>query len=247
MKTFDVVFFVQYPYYLPHFLPIANELQTNDLSCILIFGEKNFNRKIANTLKMKYLVGEEHLHTLSYKVIFFANTYGRRDEISAKTIYISHGTGIKSTNFSKKVHYYDYLVAEGDYRYEQMTKHLKREEQQKILKYGFTKLDPVINMSDADKKVLFERFKLDPEKKTILYAPTYYPSSIGKMGKHFPKDLAEYNILVKPHFLSLSRSQYSQQQKRFAAWAKYDNCHIATLEDYDLTPFTIVISLEYCL
>ena len=58
---------------------------------------------------------------------------------------------------------------------------------------GFCKLDPIIN--EEEDGLCYENLRLDETKKTILYAPTFYPSSIEKFSKNFPSDFKNYNII----------------------------------------------------
>ena len=71
---------------------------------------------------------------------------------------------------------------------------------------GFCKLDPIINGDICGFNL--ESLNLDSDKKTILYAPTFYPSSLEKFPKNFPEDFQEFNIIIKPHYFSLSKEKY---------------------------------------
>ena len=42
---------------------------------------------------------------------------------------------------------------------------------------------------------MLQKLGLKAEKKTLIYAPTFYPSSIECFPKNFPEDLNQYNIL----------------------------------------------------
>ena len=53
----------------------------------------------------------------------------------------------------------------------------------------------IIKKSKRDKKLL----DIDPTKKTILFAPTFYPSSIEKFGIHFGELTKNFNVILKPH------------------------------------------------
>jgi CDP-glycerol glycerophosphotransferase (TagB/SpsB family) len=84
---------------------------------------------------------------------------------------------------------------------------------------------------------------LDPDKKTIIYAPTFYPSSLERFPKNFPEDFQEFNIIIKPHYFSQSKEKYSGQQKLLEGWSKYDNVYLARVDDYSLVPFMVVADL----
>ena len=106
---------------------------------------------------------------------------------------------------------------------------------------GFCKLDPIINGNS--KKFDLENLGLDPSKKTIVYAPTFYPSSIERFPKNFPEDFNEYNILIKPHYFSISKDKYKKQRDLLKHWSNYDNVYLAKVDDYSLIPFMATANL----
>ena len=57
------------------------------------------------------------------------------------------------------------------------------------------------------------------------------------MSKTFPEDFKEFNIIVKPHYISLHRTRYKGQQKQFKRWEAYDNCTVCSADEYSLVPF----------
>jgi len=84
---------------------------------------------------------------------------------------------------------------------------------------------------------------LDPTKKTMVYAPTFYPSSIEKFPKNFPKDFQDLNIMIKPHYFSLSKDKYKNQRELLEHWSQYDNVYLAKVDDYSLVPFMATADL----
>ena len=63
---------------------------------------------------------------------------------------------------------------------------------------GFCKMDPIINGEEDG--IDFTTLGLDNNKKTILYAPTFYPSSIERFSKKFPVDLEIITLLLNRTF-----------------------------------------------
>jgi len=161
------------------------------------------------------------------------------DELKATTIFLEHGIGTKSIGFYHIVEYIDIYLVEGSYKYDRL-KELYPKHESKLEKVGFSKFDPIANLDDKTKEALYKRNNLDKNRKTILYAPTFFPSSIEKMSDKFADDFKEYNIIVKPHYLSLERKRYNKQQKKFAKWATYENCTIMPVKEYNLVPFLIL-------
>lgn len=191
---------------------------------------------IAKENNLKYFFGEEILFDGVADAIFFANPYEKAKEIKALTVFLEHGIGAKSTTFFSSIEYFDIYIAEGIQKYNRV-KNLYPQHESKLALVGFSKFDEIVNFSEQQKDELFEKYGLDKNKKTILYAPTFFPSSIEKMADNFPQEFKEYNILVKPHYLTYERKKYKNHLKKFKKWEAYTNCTILPLSEYNLVPF----------
>ena len=237
--TLSILFYIAYPYYFPHFLPIGKVFASHGHRVKYILSDKQNSdnmEEIAKENGLEYLFGEEALFTQKADVIFFANPYEKAKDLAAITVFLEHGIGAKSTSFFSSIAYFDIYLAEGMQKYARL-KSLYPEHAHKLALVGFSKFDAIVHFSSQEKDALFEKYGLDKNKKTILYAPTFFPSSIERMADDFPAQFAAYNIWVKPHYLTYERSKYKNQLKKFALWAKYDNCTILPLSQYNLVPF----------
>lgn len=242
---YNVYFYVAYPYYFPHFLPIGKIFQENNHNVTYILSEKQNSQNmqdIAQQNNLTYKFGTEHLFEDQIDIVFFANIFDEIDKVHALKTFLCHGTGTKQCGFGEALSTYDAVFVEGDYRFEKFSR-LYPEHKNKLHKVGYSKLDAIINITQADKNSLFEKYNLDKDKKTILYAPTFFPSSIEKMSDKFPQDFSDCNIIVKPHYISLERNRYKKQRKKFDKWSKYDNCVIMGLEEYSLIPFLTIADI----
>ena len=239
MKPYFALFYVSYPYYFPHFLPISKELGKRDHKVHFVLSDKqnsHLMEEIANENNLDYSFGEEKLFETDSKFIFFANPYERAKELKATTIFLEHGIGTKSTGFYHVIEYIDIYLVEGSYKYERL-KELYPKEEKKLKMVGFSKFDPIVNMDSKTKDELYEKYNLDKNRKTILYAPTFFPSSIEKMSDDFPKDFKECNILIKAHYLTYERKRYKKQRDKLDLWRNYKNCTVVDVKEYDLVPF----------
>jgi CDP-glycerol glycerophosphotransferase (TagB/SpsB family) len=237
-----VYFYVAYPYYFPHFLPISKVFDSNGWESFYILSDKQNSKNmeyIANENDLKYIFGNEHLHDNDADVIFFANPYEDAKDINAITVFLEHGIGTKSTSFYKTIEYFDIYLVEGEQKYNTLSE-LYPEHKNKLAKVGFSKFDDVVNFTNESKSDIFEKYNLYKSKKTILYAPTFFPSSIEKMADDFPAQFSDCNIIVKAHYLTYERKQYKNQLKKFEKWAKHENCVILPLDEYSLVPFLAI-------
>ena len=239
MKQLTVTFYVEYPYYFPHFLPIGEVLESRGHRVeYLLSDEQNSELMvhIAEENQLNYTLGREHLFSTESDYIFFANIFKEREKLKAKTIFMDHGVGTKSCDYGRALELNDLVLVEGEYRFRTLNQDFPHH-QDKIKKVGFSKLDAVVNFPEDERKKYIAKFNLDINRPTILYAPTFFPSSIEKMSRTFPEDFKACNIIVKPHYLSLHRSRYKGQQALFKKWEAYENCTICDASEYSLVPF----------
>jgi CDP-glycerol glycerophosphotransferase (TagB/SpsB family) len=234
-----IYFYVAYPYYFPHFLPISKIFSAKGHQVIYILSTKQNSDNMELIVKdnhLNYQFGIEALFDKKADVIFFANPLEEVKKIDAITIFLEHGIGAKSTTFFSAIEYFDIYIAEGIQKYNRV-RELYPQHESKLALVGFSKFDEIINFSKRQKDELFEKYGLNRDRKTILYAPTFFPSSIEKMADDFPLEFKEYNIWVKPHYLTYERKKYRNHLKKFKKWAVYNNCTILPLSEYNLVPF----------
>lgn len=231
-------FFVAYPYYFPHFLPISEELQRRGLDVHYVLSNTQntaLMETIAKDNNLSYSLGESELKSIETRYTFFANPYPAAQELESISVFLEHGIGTKSMSFYSSVEYFDIYLVEGSHKYHRISE-LYPEHKHKLHTVGFSKLDPVINMSTAEISKTQNKFGIDSSKKTILYAPTFFPSSIERMSDDFPQEFSDCNILVKAHYLTYERAQYKKQRDKLALWSRQENCHVVGVDEYNLVP-----------
>ncbi|WP_282126836.1 CDP-glycerol glycerophosphotransferase family protein [Marinifilum flexuosum] len=245
------IFLVDYLYYIPQFLPVAKVLKERNLDFLFILPPKH-KRDIIATLDLAidickennipYQIGEGEEELSTKHLISGANYYPETNIKYDKTSLIVHGVGTKSGYFSEEKNKYDIRFVEGEFRFNKI-KELFPNYEGILENVGFSKLDDVINMSQEEKVVLYSKYGLDANKKTILYAPTFYPSSLENMSNEFPKHFENYNIIVKPHYFTYLRKKYKAQRKKLNHWKKYSNTFIADVNEFNLVPFFAIANI----
>ena len=173
--------------------------------------------------------------------VIFGNAFSELEKVKStgcKTALMQHGIGPKSCYYDVSESDFDIRFVEGQYRLQRLQ---KRFPEKHFIDTGFAKLDPVVNgmLVPLDIKSL----GLDPSKKTLLYAPTFYPSSLEKMAKKWPLEFNEYNIILKPHYFSLTKPSYKKHKQLLEAWATFDNVYLAPVEEVNLNPFIQVADI----
>ncbi|MBD3653467.1 CDP-glycerol glycerophosphotransferase family protein [Kangiella sp.] len=241
-----ILFDVAYLYYLPHFTPVLEELKVQGVELGIVFHSEPpaaIKTQLAS-------LAEIHIINQVDLVSFYLEqkpdwiVFGHAAEIAEqlnphiKTALILHGLGPKSTYYNASSSPIQYRFVESEHRKQTLQKLYP---DKTFITTGYTKLDPIINGScqaiDLAEKGLV------PGKKTILYSPTFYPSTIENFPKNWPEQFADYNILIKPHYLSLIKSAYKKQRELFEHWKNYPNVYLASPEEQSLLPFMATADL----
>jgi len=241
-----ICFDVLHPYYLPQYLPVAAELQKRSISVSYVVYKSVDQQAVFASLVKQYQLDvvwvNNEAEALEYYLeakpswVIFGNVFadaGRLKGVS-KTALMQHGVGPKSVYYSVSKGDIEVRFVEGQYRLNRLQQMFP---EKIFVDTGYAKLDPIIQGKESGLDLV--SLGLDPNKKTILYAPTFYPSSIEQMAKNWPELFAEYNILLKPHYFSLIKSSYKQQKALLTHWASFSNVYLAQAEEANLLPFMV--------
>jgi CDP-glycerol glycerophosphotransferase (TagB/SpsB family) len=251
-KNYFAVFFAEHLYYIPQFLPVARELKRRDLPFLFvvlesskrdIFDQNNMISEVCEKENLPFQIGEEGLLNAEIQyLICGGDNYPQTSIPHKKSVLIVHGIGTKVSAFTEEKNKFDIRFIEGDFRLRKL-KELYPDAKTVWENVGFSKLDDVFAYSSDEKESLYDKYQLDRKKPTLLYAPTFYPSSLEKMSDRFPKDFEEYNIIVKPHYYTYLRKKYKAQRNKLNKWAKFSNVYFAKFEDYNIVPFYAIADL----
>ncbi len=245
----NVYFDVQEMYYLPQYTPIKESLEAQGIQVTFVIYQKEGDEARQKTLvdnacdgsRVEWVGNENEARALYLKQqptwLIIANTFQNLDEVhtNTKTALVSHGIGPKACYYDVSDSATSVRFVEGPYRTARLKEMYPK---QTFIDTGYAKLDPIVNgdMSKLEPSC----WGLDNGKKTILYAPTFYPSSIECLPKNFPKEFSEYNVILKPHYFSLANSKYRKQKHLLEVWAKADNVYLAGLDEVNIIPFMAV-------
>jgi hypothetical protein len=234
------IFYVSALYYLPHFLPVADEMRKRGLPHAWIFADKSniFSRQVAHNLGLNLINVTPVEKEACADFFIFGNSYDQLTSVQGITVLIYHGIGTKACYYDRDLSEFHIRFVEGEYRKRELDSRSPDISQERPV-VGFSKLDPAVFISQADRVKYLGNLGLDPSKRTVLYSPTYYPSSIELMNKRFPDDCRDLNLIIKPHQFSYM-PKYKRQMRVMEAWSKNRNVYLAKLEDFNLLPFFAV-------
>jgi hypothetical protein len=153
---------------------------------------------------------------------------------------IYHGIGVKPSYWRDNHQRLDIRFVEGPFRERQLrAKGVTTE----LVVTGFAKLDPLFNNQVPGRDQTLQSLGLDPERKTVLYAPTFYPSSLEKFGMLLGEQTRDYNVIIKPHlwvyFLDRFGDANLKPQRRLLTRLRERYPHLRVLEphQYNIVPY----------
>ncbi len=243
-------------YHLPQFDPVIDLLSKDDRFQIFhstaAVNKKEERELCLNILAAKpgtmiYSESEQERAKLMKELDldFFIcgwSRYELDEYISEKTLagMIYHGIGVKPSYWRDNHPRLNIRFVEGIYRMDQLRSHGVDKE---LVLTGFTKLDPLFSQNPSFDEKLAQSLGLDPSKKTILFAPTFYPSSLERFGMKLGEYTQNYNVILKPHMWTYfldKFGEYNLVPQRNLAYDLADKfSHIKLLgpEVYNITPY----------
>ena len=153
---------------------------------------------------------------------------------------IYHGIGIKPSYWLDNHKRLDMRFVESKYRVQQLKQNGIKTNLELT---GFIKLDPIFQRNKIDINKIKQKYNLDQDKKTILFAPTFYPSSVEPIGMKLGEYTRGYNVLIKPHlwttFLkNFAEINHNKKNRIFRNLVEhYPHIHLIPPEDYNIIPF----------
>ncbi|WP_394129186.1 CDP-glycerol glycerophosphotransferase family protein [Shewanella maritima] len=240
MICFDVL----HPYYLPQYLPVMVELQSRGEKVHFVIYRNSAQQAALdfiveqNCLEVTWVDDETQALSiyleLKAKWVIFGNAFHEAKKLVgvSRTALMEHGIGPKAIYYTVSKSDIEVRFVEGQYRLNRLQQMYPQKE---FVDTGYAKLDPIVQ--GTEQGLDLPALGLSADKKTILYAPTFYPSSIESMDKQWPNDFSDYNIILKPHYFSLTKPSYRKQKQLLEYWSTFDNVYLAPTEHINLLPF----------
>tara|TARA_B100001250_G_scaffold370577_1_gene354829 strand:+ start:1073 stop:2197 length:1125 start_codon:yes stop_codon:yes gene_type:complete len=243
-------------YHLPQFDPLIDLLSKDDRFQIFhstaAVNKKEERELCLNILATKpgtviYSESEEERAKMikELDLDFFIcgwSRYELDEYITTKTLtgMIYHGIGVKPSYWRDNHPRLNIRFVEGQYRMDQLRSHGVDKE---LVLTGFTKLDPLFFQNTVLDEKLTQSLGLDPSKKTILFAPTFYPSSLEPFGMKLGEYTQNYNVILKPHMWTYFLDKFGEYnlvpQRNLAYDLAEKFAHIKLLgpDVYNITPY----------
>lgn len=164
-----------------------------------------------------------------------AERYGK-----AMLCFVNHGTGIKNIlyrNLKRHAGTKYMIFVEGDYRVEKLNESGCLGESE-VFKVGLPKLDPCFKPGYFDRSQILRKYGLDPDKKTVLFAPTYKPTCMYEIKDHIFSETKDYNLIIKLHHYSWTGKYAPHKQHRIfeKRVPKFRHSVLIQPSDYNIIP-----------
>ena len=158
--------------------------------------------------------------------------------------FLNHGTGIKNILYRElaKVPNDKYQIfVEGQHRVNSLNTS-GRLGKNEVHLIGLPKLDYYFQGRFADTDKLLSDLGLDPKKKTVLYAPTYKPTSIYQIKDNLFEQTRDYNLIIKLHPYSWMGKYAPHRQHRIfeRRVKKYPHTVLLPFESSNIVPYYAV-------
>ena len=244
-----VMFDVVNVYYIPQYRPIFERLIALGHDVKLLCYKSNIDVKFESmfselNVDFEWVSNEKeasiYYASQSPDWVFFGNAFKYLSAlpVCTKTAQLGHGIGPKPSYYHKSATPMTVRFIEGEARLSKIKELYPDDE---FVQLGYSKLDPLFN--GDEKGVDLYSLGLNPEVKTILYAPTFNPSSLECFPDDWPTDFPEFNLIIKPHTFTYTIEQYSGQRNKLEKWSKFDNVYVASRDDLSLIPFIAVADI----
>ncbi len=247
-RKYKIVFDLAQEYYWMSFAPLWHQMcQDEQLELYLRIGkmQKRFwgifllsqTKKVAQKFA-GYRLTEQ---TKGFDAVICGDTLKNPQEYGGALLCnIEHAVSIKTQRYRKlaqqagKVRYIRFV--EGSYRQKILEKYLPASD---IYALGLPKLDQLFDGSYSREKVI-NQLRLDPQKKIVLYAPSYKPTSIFELTPHLANCL-DYNVIIKLHPYSWGGKYAKHSQHRLVEKIAQKCPHLTLIPEnqVNIMPFMV--------
>lgn len=207
-----------------------------------IFNKKESNQTLTGSLQKNVRISNENER---FDIVIVPDVVDEKKYSNVLLCMLYHGiTHTKTVTYREleKHQPNKYIIfTESEYAIKQLEKSgsLHNSEAYKI---GYPKLDPLFKTGIFDKEKIIRSLGLDINKQTVLYAPTYKPTSVYELKDAIFEATQNYNLIIKlHHYAWLGKYASHSQHKIFERRLKnYNHAVIIPYESYNILPYLYI-------
>jgi len=253
LKKIKLLFKIGYVYHKAAFAPVIELLLNNDKYDVWFSLEYEKKRRlfidfpyrapiISEWEKLGYRFTSE---TEGFDIVITGDTLrNARDYGKTLLCFLNHGTGIKNILYRNLAKYPDHryqIFVEGEHRVKSLN-NAHSGNNYEVHLIGLPKLDYYFQGRYNDKEAILKRWGLDPQKPTVLFAPTYKPTCLYKIKDDVFEQTRDYNLIVKLHPYSWMGKYAPHKQHRIyeRRVKKYAHSVLLPFDEYNIVPYYAV-------
>jgi len=233
-------------YYLTQYLPVYRELVRRGIEAVFVFYRQGTTDTVAACVIESEKLPAVWVDTVAKAAslyrekrpdwVVFGNAFSLLADLDrhSKTAQLYHAIGMKNDVYQPGLMKMDIRFTEGPHYTEILERLFPG---CALLEVGYAKLDPLFGQKAHRPAIDYDHTGLDRHHPTLLYAPTFYPSSIEMMPDDLPDLFPGYNVIIKPHMFTYSKPRYRRQRRKLDIWAGYDNCFVVEPSAFNLLPY----------
>lgn len=238
-KALHVAFYAEHLYYLPQFLPVIEQLRQRghrvstllrvDATTAALLPPGGTIPELPDLERVDSTAeAYARLRELAPQWAVFGSFLDEQEKLAGgtQTALIYHGIGVKSVLFDPRLNAFDLRCVESQRVLDELLERAP-ETAPRLALVGFAKLDPLFRAPPP---------AADRQRHVVLYAPTFYPSSLELMPERLSSLAPDVHWIVKPHFFTWTIDKYAEQRKRLRGWAEEPNVEVLGAQNYNLVP-----------
>ena len=225
-----ILFEHQHLYYLPQFEPMIKLLRMRGHD--KLYGsicesvsrqekdafKENMDRLGVETIQANYEPQRcRIIKNENFELIFIGNRTSLNSIAGNDSfvVMIYHGIGLKNSYYTDLTDRIDLIAVESSLRAEKLG-----DLGYTTVDSGFIKLDHFPQLTHDEKRACQQEMRIEPGKPTILYAPTFYPSSLKKTIPIIPDLVSEMNVIIKLHQFNWIMPKYLPLKEKLLSMEK---------------------------
>jgi hypothetical protein len=251
MSKIKLLFRIGYIYHKAAFDPVIELLLNNDKYEVWFSMDMEKKRFLVFDLPFRSHIIAELEKEKGYR--FTTDTKGFDIVITGDTLrnssaygtallcFLNHGTGIKTIlyrNLAQVPHDRYQIFVEGQHRVDSLT-HSPALGKNEVHLIGLPKLDHYFQGKFSEREKILKNWGLDPNKKTVLFAPTYKPTCLYTVKDDIFEQTKDYNLIIKLHPYSWMGKYAPHRQHRIyqRRVKKYQHAVLLPFYEYNIVPY----------
>ncbi len=250
MSKIKILFDIEYVYHLAAMDPVIEAFNSDDKYDIAIqYGIEPYRRfgfwKIPSMDRFLPYLEANKLRRAEpgehFDAVFVGDTKRGAEKLGKTMLcFLNHGTGIKTVlyrNLRRNPTTKYMIFVEGDYRHNALMESGALG-LSKVHTVGLPKVDPFFREGTFDREKILLSYGLDPEKKTVLFAPTFKPTCMYKVKNSIFTETTDYNLIIKLHHYSWMGKHAPHKQHRIfeKRVKKYAHSALVPVHHYNILP-----------